>query len=82
MDRFTISLDKALAKAFDSHIKQRGYSTRSEAVRDILRELLQRHEQSQRTATDSASPACHTCITTTSASSPSVWPRCTTPIMS
>ncbi|MGA8707867.1 MAG: nickel-responsive transcriptional regulator NikR [Steroidobacteraceae bacterium] len=47
MDRFTISLDKALAKAFDSHIKQRGYSTRSEAVRDILRELLQRHEQSR-----------------------------------
>jgi CopG family nickel-responsive transcriptional regulator len=49
MDRFTISLDEALAKAFDTHIKQCGYATRSEAVRDILRELLQRHEQSRDT---------------------------------
>ena len=44
MDRFTISLDEDLAEAFDEHIKQRGYATRSEAVRDILRDLLQRRE--------------------------------------
>ena len=47
MDRFTISLDEELARAFDAHIRRRGYSTRSEAVRDILRELLQRRDQSR-----------------------------------
>jgi CopG family nickel-responsive transcriptional regulator len=41
MDRFTISLDENLASAFDELIKQRGYATRSEAVRDILRSHLQ-----------------------------------------
>ena len=41
MDRFTISLDEHLAHAFDSLIKERGYATRSEAVRDILRTHLQ-----------------------------------------
>jgi CopG family nickel-responsive transcriptional regulator len=45
MDRFTISLDEDLAKAFDTLIKQRGYATRSEAVRDILRSHLQISEQ-------------------------------------
>src|SRR5277367_3399756 len=42
MDRFTISLDEQLADAFDALIKERGYATRSEAVRDILRTHLQR----------------------------------------
>jgi CopG family nickel-responsive transcriptional regulator len=41
MDRFTISLDENLADAFDELIKERGYATRSEAVRDILRAHLQ-----------------------------------------
>jgi CopG family nickel-responsive transcriptional regulator len=41
MDRFTISLDASLASAFDELIKERGYATRSEAVRDILRNHLQ-----------------------------------------
>jgi CopG family nickel-responsive transcriptional regulator len=41
MDRFTISLDEKLAAAFDALIKERGYATRSEAVRDILRSHLQ-----------------------------------------
>jgi CopG family nickel-responsive transcriptional regulator len=43
MDRFTISLDGNLANAFDELIRQRGYTTRSEAVRDILRSHLQQH---------------------------------------
>jgi CopG family transcriptional regulator, nickel-responsive regulator len=47
MDRFTISLDEHLAIAFDELIKQRGYKTRSEAVRDILRDLLQRRDQAK-----------------------------------
>jgi CopG family nickel-responsive transcriptional regulator len=41
MDRFTISLDENLASAFDELIKDRGYATRSEAVRDMLRTHLQ-----------------------------------------
>ena len=45
MDRFTISLDKYLATAFDALINERGYATRSEAVRDILRSHLQAREQ-------------------------------------
>jgi CopG family nickel-responsive transcriptional regulator len=49
MDRFTISLDENLATAFDALIKDRGYATRSEAVRDILRTHLQ-HNRVQRDA--------------------------------
>jgi CopG family nickel-responsive transcriptional regulator len=47
MDRFTISLDENLATAFDELIKNRGYATRSEAVRDILRTHLQRSREQQ-----------------------------------
>lgn len=49
MERFTISLDENLATAFDELIKERGYATRSEAVRDILRTHLQ-HSREQRDA--------------------------------
>ena len=45
MDRFTISLDESLAAAFDALIEERGYATRSEAVRDILRSHLQASEE-------------------------------------
>jgi len=41
MERFTISLDANLAVEFDTLIKARGYSNRSEAVRDMLRNLLE-----------------------------------------
>jgi len=47
MERFTISIDDELADAFDAFIKRRGYTTRSEAVRDVLRELLQRRDQTE-----------------------------------
>jgi CopG family nickel-responsive transcriptional regulator len=40
MERFTISLNESLAKAFDELIHKRGYQNRSEAVRDMLRDLL------------------------------------------
>jgi CopG family nickel-responsive transcriptional regulator len=40
MDRFTISLPEELAKAFDELIAERGYTSRSEAVRDLLRDRL------------------------------------------
>jgi CopG family nickel-responsive transcriptional regulator len=42
MERFTISLDDELAHEFDHLIASRGYSNRSEAVRDILRSHLAR----------------------------------------
>ena len=40
MERFTISLDEHLANGFDSWVVQQGYLTRSEAVRDLVREKL------------------------------------------
>jgi CopG family nickel-responsive transcriptional regulator len=49
MERFTISLSQDLATEFDDLIRKRGYQNRSEAVRDMLRDLLksdrlERHE--------------------------------------
>ena len=43
MERFTISLDESLARQFDQLIAGRGYSNRSEAVRDLIREGKVRH---------------------------------------
>ena len=40
MERFTISLSESLAKEFDELIRKKGYQNRSEAVRDMLRDLL------------------------------------------
>jgi CopG family transcriptional regulator, nickel-responsive regulator len=40
MQRFTISLDDALAVSFDQLIAAKGYSNRSEAVRDLIRQQL------------------------------------------
>ena len=37
MQRFTISLDEALAVKFDAVIAEKGYVNRSEAVRDLIR---------------------------------------------
>ena len=37
MERITISVDETLAKEFDALIKKRGYASRSEAMRDLLR---------------------------------------------
>ena len=40
VDRFSVSLDTELLAAFDRHIASRGYENRSEAVRDMIRDLL------------------------------------------
>lgn len=40
MERITISVDTDLARGFDELIRERGYSSRSEAMRDLLREQL------------------------------------------
>lgn len=40
MQRFTISLDEALALQFDALIAAKGYINRSEAVRDLIRSQM------------------------------------------
>lgn len=45
MERFTISLDDALARRFDDWIARHGYANRSEAVRDLLRARLENELQ-------------------------------------
>jgi CopG family nickel-responsive transcriptional regulator len=45
MERITISLDAALAREFDALIARRGYDSRSEAVRDLLREHIEKARQ-------------------------------------
>lgn len=42
MERFTISLEQELADDFDRLLRERGYTNRSEAVRDMLRAALER----------------------------------------
>lgn len=41
MERFTISLDDPLAREFDQMIAAKGYGSRSEAVRDLIRQALE-----------------------------------------
>lgn len=40
VQRITISLDADLATAFDAFAQERGYQSRSEAVRDLVREVV------------------------------------------
>ena len=41
--RFGVSIEATLLKKFDRHIQERAYATRSEAIRDLIRnELVQR----------------------------------------
>ncbi len=40
VDRFSVSLDTELLAAFDALISERGYTNRSEAIRDLLRDWL------------------------------------------
>ncbi len=42
--RFGVSLDKALIDAFDRHTASQRYTSRSEAIRDLIREELTRKQ--------------------------------------
>ena len=42
--RFGVSIDSQLVKKFDSLIARKGYATRSEAIRDMIRESLVEQE--------------------------------------
>ena len=41
MERITISVDEKLAKEYDALIRKRGYASRSEAMRDLLRQYVE-----------------------------------------
>lgn len=45
MERITMSIDEELAKAFDELIAARGYASRSEAMRDLLRREVETRRQ-------------------------------------
>jgi len=47
LKRFSISLDEKLLEQFDNYIRPRGYSNRSEAVRDLIRKVLVNEEWAQ-----------------------------------
>ena len=43
LERFGVSMERDLLEQFDAHIAQRGYQTRSEALRDLVRRELVNH---------------------------------------
>ena len=47
LKRFSVSLDDKLLAQFDDYIQPRGYSNRSEAVRDLIRKVLVNEEWEQ-----------------------------------
>ena len=47
MERITMSMDEALARDFDQLIKDRGYTSRSEAMRDLLRREIEAHRHAR-----------------------------------
>lgn len=44
LTRFGVSLEKQLLRKFDERLKEKGYSNRSEGIRDLIREELVRQE--------------------------------------
>jgi len=53
MERVSISLDDDLLVKFDAYMNRKGYVNRSEAIRDLLRERLERDQEKQGGATHS-----------------------------
>jgi len=49
LTRISISLESALLDAFDRSIGAKGYATRSEAIRDLIRDRLVREEEQSAT---------------------------------
>jgi CopG family nickel-responsive transcriptional regulator len=47
MERVSISLDDDLLVKFDAYMNRKGYANRSEAIRDLLRERLERDQEKQ-----------------------------------
>ncbi len=47
MERITMSMDEELAKDFDSMVQDRGYTSRSEAMRDLVRREIEAYRQAR-----------------------------------
>ena len=47
MERITMSLDEGLSEDFDRLVHDRGYTSRSEAMRDLLRREVEAHRESR-----------------------------------
>ncbi len=58
MQRFTVTVDDDLSAQFDRFMAEHGYTNRSEAFRDLLRDRLERDRLAS-----SAAPACVGCLT-------------------
>ncbi len=52
IERIGISLEKELLERFDALIAEKGYATRSEAIRDLIRDALVQREWSESNARD------------------------------
>ncbi|WP_127075564.1 nickel-responsive transcriptional regulator NikR [Rhodomicrobium lacus] len=52
MERVTISLDEDLLGQFDNYLEKKGYSSRSEAIRDLLRDRLEQEKLTEDKAKD------------------------------
>jgi len=71
LTRITISLESALLEAFDRSNLAKGYSTRSEAIRDLIRDYLIR-EEAKGAAGDSADQVA--VVTLVYTTTPASWP--------
>ena len=47
IERIGVSLEKDLLEQFDQHIGRKGYATRSEAIRDLIRDALVQRQWSE-----------------------------------
>ena len=47
LKRFSVSLDEQLLDSFDAFIQPKGYTNRSEAIRDLIRKVLVNEEWEQ-----------------------------------
>ena len=56
VERIGVSLDKTLLARFDEHIQAKGYTNRSEAIRDLIRGLLIQEEWQEPRRTRNSSP--------------------------
>jgi CopG family nickel-responsive transcriptional regulator len=45
MERVTVSLDEALAREFDHLVEHQSYANRSEAMRDLMRQAVEKQRQ-------------------------------------
>lgn len=54
VQRITISIEDALAEAFDAYLAERGYSSRSEGIRDIVRDFMERDREAHASHENSA----------------------------